>query len=105
MEPKQWQAPTVPENVRLTQSGHRLYIDISKDLFDTFEAQKKMLDNWDRESEPQKEYIKQSCRIPILINELYQITGDKHFTAQVVRQSYFVVFSADRRALGQHPGP
>ena len=92
MEPKQWQAPIVPENVCLNNSEHRLYIDVSRDLFDTFDALKKALDTWETAKEPQNEFITQAVRIPILINELAQITGNKHFAGQVVRQIYYVAF-------------
>jgi hypothetical protein len=100
VEPKQWQAPTVPENVRLNSAGHRLYIDVSRDLFDTFGALKKALDTWETAKEPQKEFTTQAVRIPILINELAQITGDKHFAGQVVRQIYYVAFCSDRPVPG-----
>jgi len=92
VEPKQWQAPIVPENVHLNSSGHRLYIDISRDLFDTFGAIKKVLNTWESAKEPQKEFIKQAYRIPVLINELVQVTEDKHFAGQVVRQTYYQLF-------------
>ena len=100
MEPKQWQAPIVPENVCLNSSEHRLYIDVSRDLFDTFGALKKALDTWEIAKEPQKEFTRQAVRIPILINELAQITENKHFACQVVRQAYYIVFCPDRPVPG-----
>lgn len=96
MGSRDWKALAIPENVHLNQGHQRLYIDISKDLFDAFGAMKKALDTWEQEKEPQKEFVKQAARIPVLINELAEVTGNKHFACQVVRQVYYVVFCPDR---------
>ena len=96
MESNGWKAPDIPENVHINQRQQRLYIDISRDLFDTFGALKKALDTWEQEKEPQKEFMTQAVRIPVLINELAEMAGNKHFTGQVVRQVYCDVFCSDR---------
>ena len=93
---KDWKAPEAPAELRLTNSESRLYIDICRDLFSTFHALKKTLDEWETTSEPGKAFVKEACRIPALIHEMEMITKNKHFAVQVTRQVYFTVFCSER---------
>lgn len=105
MEAKEWKSPQAPDGLRLTSSESRLYNVICKDLFDTFEALKKTLDNWETEHEPGNVFMKAACKIPVLIDEMTQTTKNKRFAAQVVRQVYCMVFSDDRPVHANLPPP
>lgn len=96
MESRDWKAPEAPAGLRLTNSESRLYIDICRDLFSTFHALKKTLDEWETTHEPRKAFVKEACRIPALINEMEMITKNKRFATQVTRQVYCTVFCSDR---------
>ena len=96
MESRDWNAPDVPPQLRLTNSESRLYIDICRDLFSTFHALKRTLDEWETTSEPGKMFVEEACRIPALIHEMEEVTKNRHFAVQVTRQVYFTVFCSDR---------
>lgn len=77
---------------RMNSTNQRLYIDVSKDLFDTFHKLKKILDEWDTTREAGKTFVKEAVRIPVLHTELVDVTGSKSFADKVVRNIYTVVF-------------
>jgi hypothetical protein len=96
MERQNWNIPDATPELWLTNLESRVYIDICRDLFNTFHALKKILDEWETTVEPGKIFIKEACRILALIDEMEMATKNRHFAAQVTRQVYFMVFCSDR---------